>query len=153
MEFSILLSGVVVKFGALGLYRVMQLQTTALCAVILLSCGTLAIIEATLRLLAQRDLKRIVALTTVIEMNWLAVCLGFGGSLFEDIGAFLLVAHSLTTAGEFYGVECLYRRYQSRDVAALSGVAYAAPLLFACLFLTTLVTIGFPPSSLFIAKV
>ena len=69
MEFSILLSGVVVKFGALGLYRTLVLQGNPLGAYLILACGTLAIVEAALRLLSQRDLKRVVALTTVIEMN------------------------------------------------------------------------------------
>jgi NADH:ubiquinone oxidoreductase subunit 4 (subunit M) len=69
VEFSILLSGVVVKFGALGLYRVFLLQSAPLSAHVIVACGTLAIIEAALRLVTQRDLKRVVALTTVIEMN------------------------------------------------------------------------------------
>jgi formate hydrogenlyase subunit 3/multisubunit Na+/H+ antiporter MnhD subunit len=72
--------------------------------------------------------------------------------VFDEIGAFLLVAHSLTTTGEFFSVECVYRRYGSRDLAVLSGLAYASPFLYACLFLTTLVTIGFPGTSLFLAK-
>ena len=153
VEFSILLSGVVVKFGALGLYRATLLQANPQVAYLLIACGTLAIVEATLRLLTQRDLKRVVALTTVVEMNWLAVCVGLGGSVLDEVGAFLLVAHSLTTTGEFYAVECVYRRYGSRDLAVVSGVAYAAPVLYAMLFLTTLVTIGFPATSLFAAKV
>ncbi len=152
VEFSILLSGVVVKFGALGLYRALLLQANPLGSHVVLACGTLAIIESTFRLVGQRDLKRVVALTTVIEMNWIGVCLGLGGGLFDQIGAFLLVAHSLTTAGEFFSVECVYRRLGTRDSAVASGLAYSAPFLFGCLFLTTLVTIGFPASSLFAAK-
>jgi len=152
VEFSILLSGVVVKFGALGLYRTFLLQSVSLGSYVLIACGTLAIVEASLRLLTQRDLKRIVALTTVIEMNWVGICIGLGGIVFDEIGAFLLVAHSLTTTGEFFSVEALYRRYGSRDAAVISGAAYATPLLYACLFATTLITIGFPGSSLFIAK-
>jgi len=152
VEFSILLSGVVVKFGALGLYRTFLLQSTPLCSYLVVACGTLAIVEAALRLITQRDLKRIVALTTVIEMNWVGVCIGLGGAVFDEVGAFLLVAHSLTTTGEFFSVESLYRRYGSRDAAVVSGVSFTTPLLYACLFVTTLVTIGFPGSSLFVAK-
>ena len=36
---------------------------------ILAACSLLGILEASFRLFAQRDLKRIVALTTVIELN------------------------------------------------------------------------------------
>jgi formate hydrogenlyase subunit 3/multisubunit Na+/H+ antiporter MnhD subunit len=69
VEFSILLSGIVVKFGALGLYRSLLLAEQGQTGLILAACCTVAILEASLRILAQRDLKRIVALTTVIEVN------------------------------------------------------------------------------------
>ena len=69
VEFSILLSGLVVKFGVYGLARICELQSSGPCVGLLFSVATLAILEATLRLFAQRDLKRVVALTTVIEMN------------------------------------------------------------------------------------
>ena len=152
VEFSILLSGLVVKFGALGLYRTLLLQTSPVCGYLLLGCSFIAIIEATFRLLGQRDLKRIVALTTVIELNWVGVCIGLGGGVFDKIGALVLVAHSFTTAAEFFSVECLYRRFGTRDLAAISGVAYTTPALFGFLFLSTLTTVGFPGTSLFAAK-
>lgn len=141
-----------VKFGALGLYRTVLLQATPTCGYVLVACCTLAILEATFRLLAQRDLKRIVALTTVIELNWAGVCIGLGGSAFDQVAAFILVAHSFTTAAEFFCVECVYRRFGTRDIAAVAGVAYTAPHLFQGLFLTLLTTVGFPATSLFAAK-
>jgi NADH-quinone oxidoreductase subunit M len=153
VEFSILLSGVIVKLGAVGLYRVSLALNDGFCGGVFMAACTLAIIEATLRLLAQRDLKRVVALTTIIEMNWVGLCLSLGGETFDQIGAFLLVAHSLTTTAEFFMVEVLYRRWGVRDAAAISGVAFTSPLLFSAAFVTTLITIGFPLSSLFIAKV
>lgn len=152
VEFSILLSGLVVKFGALGLYRTLLLQTSPVCGYILLASSSLAILEATFRLLGQRDLKRIVALTTVVELNWVGVCIGLGSGEFDSIGGLVLVAHSFTTAAEFFGVECLYRRFGTRDLTGISGVAYTTPVLFSFLFLTTLTTIGFPATSLFAAK-
>lgn len=87
-------------------------------------------LEVGFRILAQRDLKRIVALTTVLEVNWIGVCLGLGGDQFEMVGAFILVAHSLTTAAEFFLVECVYKRYQTRDIVSLSGLATSLPHLY-----------------------
>lgn len=152
VEFSILLSGVVVKFGALGLHRVLTLTGGSGGHLFLLSCCTLGILEAAVRLLAQRDLKRIVALTTVIEVNWLGVCLGFGGSQFDGVGVLVLIAHSFTTTAEFLLVECLYRRYRTRDLLGLTGLAAQAPSLQFLSFLNVLTTIGFPGTSLFAAK-
>lgn len=69
VEFSILLSGAVVKFGVFGVARVLSFYAGAVVPQVVLACASLALFEATVRLLAQRDLKRIVALTTVVEMN------------------------------------------------------------------------------------
>jgi len=110
-------------------------------------------VEVGFRVLAQRDLKRVVALTTVLEVNWIGLCIGFGGDQFELIGAFILVAHSLTTAAEFFSVECIYKRYQTRDIISLSGLASALPYLYWWVFIVVLITIGFPGSSLFTGKV
>jgi NADH-quinone oxidoreductase subunit M len=92
-------------------------------------CSLLGILEASLRLLAQRDIKRVVALTTVIELNWVGFCIAKGGLYFDQLGAYLLVAHSFTTSSEFFLVECIYKRYHTRDFFFISGVAGSLPLL------------------------
>ena len=129
VEFSILLSGVIVKFGALGIFRFMSQGNFFLNNQVLAACSLLGILEASFRLFAQRDLKRIVALTTVIELNWIGFCVAKGGFYFEQIAAFLLVAHSFTTASEFFIVECLYKRFHTRDFFFISGVASSTPIL------------------------
>lgn len=128
MEFSILLSGVIVKFGVLGLARFVVLPGSQLMGLVLAAISLVAMVEALLKLPAQRDLKRIVALTTVVEMNWLTLCLALGG-LFEDLARLLLVVHSFATALEFYLVECISRRFGSRDIAKLAGLSSTLPLL------------------------
>lgn len=69
------------------------------------------------------------------------------------MAGFLCVAHSITTTAEFLIVEFIYRRRQTRDVGGLSGLAYTSPHLFKMSFGHTLVTVGFPGTSLFVAKV
>ena len=80
VEFSILLSGFIVKLGILGLIRILDNFQNNYVLYVLMSLAILAIIDATIRLFAQQDLKRIVALTTVIEMNWLMICFILGES-------------------------------------------------------------------------
>lgn len=152
VEFSILLSGVIVKFGALGVYKFINQAGFVLNNQVLMACSLLGIIEASFRLLGQRDIKRIVALTTVIELNWIGFCVAKGGLVFDQIGAYLLVAHSFTTSSEFFLVECLYKRFHTRDYIFISGVANTMPVLWVMSLLAVLVTIGFPGTSLFTAK-
>lgn len=152
VEFSILLSGVIVKFGALGVYKFINQAGFFLNGQLLMACSLLGVIEASFRLLGQRDIKRIVALTTVIELNWIGFCMAKGGLVFDQIGAYLLVAHSFTTSSEFFLVECLYKRFHTRDYVFISGIANSTPLLWLVSLFAVLVTIGFPGTSLFTAK-
>lgn len=62
------------------------------------------------------------------------------------------MAHSFTTASEFFLVECLYKRFHTRDFFFISGVASSTPMLWYVALVTVLVTIGFPGTSLFTAK-
>lgn len=77
-EFSIFLSGFLVKFGVLGLYNVYRhFNNNFYFFYILHFLSLVGLVDATVRLFSQVDLKRIVALTTVIETNWLTLCLSY----------------------------------------------------------------------------
>lgn len=79
VEFSILLSGLIVKLGIFGLAQFLPFFSpeALLC---LIALATIALFEVCVRFWGQRDLKRVVALTTVLEMNWLVICLALGGN-------------------------------------------------------------------------
>lgn len=116
------------------------------------SLAAIGLFDAASRLPAQRDLKRIVALTTVIEMNWAVLALGLGGAQQVGVAGYLCVAHCLTTTTEFFLVEALAKRFGTRDIAQVGGLALAAPQLWVLSVAAVLVTIGFPGTSLFWAK-
>lgn len=152
VEFSILLSGVIVKFGLLGLFKFLVNGAFFWTYNLLAGLAFLAIVEATLKIFNQRDLKRIVALLTIVEMNWICFTFALGGAYFEQIGAFLLVAHSLATATEFFLVETIYKRTGTRDFTKLGNLFSSHWGLGSFSFLALLVTLGFPGSSIFYAK-
>jgi len=129
VEFSILLSGVIVKFGIFGLFRYIIAPGAQLAVTLLAALALVAMLEATLKLPSQRDLKRIVALTTVVEMNWLVFATALGGHYLDNMAQALVIVHSFATALEFYLVECLSRRFGTRDMTKLTGLAGAAPVL------------------------
>lgn len=152
VEFSILLSGFIVKLGVFGLFKVFLAFGGGFATHFFFALCLIGLCSASLRLFSQRDLKRIVALTTVIEMNWLGLCLALGGFAFHNLAFYLIVAHSVTTALEFSAVESLSRRYGSRDVGSIIGLFAQLPFLGAITFLIILITIGFPGTPLFTAK-
>ena len=68
-EFSIFLSGFLVKFGVIGFYKIIISVGSGQVALIGVFVGLVGIIESSFRLWGQVDLKRIVAITTIIETN------------------------------------------------------------------------------------
>jgi NADH:ubiquinone oxidoreductase subunit 4 (subunit M) len=115
-----------------------------------MSC--LAIIDAAIRLFAQVDLKRVVALTTVIEMNWLNLCYVLGDPNLSHLAHFIIVVHCFTTASEFLLVEFVTKRYSSRNYWQIAGLWYRTPLLWYLSFIVVFTTIGLPGTSIFFAK-
>lgn len=152
VEFSILLSGFIVKLGVFGLYRLVIAANSPITALVLFGLSLVGLIVASLRLFAQRDLKRIVALTTVIEMNWLGLALAAGGFVFDTLVSYIIIVHSVTTSMEFFTVELITKRFGTRDCTSISGLFYATPLFATLTFFVILVTIGFPGTPLFLAK-
>jgi NADH-quinone oxidoreductase subunit M len=152
VEFSILLSGFIVKIGVLGLHRTLWAADEPQAGLFAASLATIGLFDAASRLPAQRDIKRIVALTTVIEMNWAVLALGLGGAQQVSIAGYLCLAHCLTTTTEFFLVEAVTKRFGTRDIAFIGGLALAAPQLWLLSVGAVLITIGFPGTSLFWAK-
>jgi NADH:ubiquinone oxidoreductase subunit 4 (subunit M) len=152
VEFSILLSGYIVKVGVLGLYRTLSMAESPSLSLLTSAFAVIGLFDACSRLPAQRDLKRIVALTTVVEMNWAVLALSLGGVQQDSVAGYLCIAHCCTTTTEFFLVEILTKRFGTRDVSYIGGIATSAPLMWILSILAVLITIGFPGTSLFWAK-
>ncbi len=152
VEFSILLSGYIVKVGVLGLYRTLAVAEAPSLNLLTGALAVVGLFDAGSRLPAQRDLKRVVALTTVIEMNWAVLALSLGGGQQDSVAGYLCLAHCYTTTAEFFLVEILTKRFGTRDISYIGGVAISAPLTWLLSMAAVLVTIGFPGTSLFWAK-
>ena len=152
VEFSILLSGFIVKLGILGLWRILDALAPDWIYLLIFFVSLMAICDATVRLFAQTDLKRIVALTTVIEMNWLNLCYLAGDINLVFLANFLIVVHCFTTTSEFLLVEFISKRYGTRDFWQISGLWYNTPVLWYYSFIVVFTTIGFPGTSIFMAK-
>lgn len=120
---------------------------------LVLVLATAGLLSATLTLLYQIDLKKIVALCTVIEMNWLVFSLfvGFDIVLFK-LSLVLMFVHASMTTVEFYSVDILYRLYHTRVYYRISGFAYICPAMSGLFWLMVFIIIGIPGTSVFTCK-
>lgn len=102
--------------------------------------------------LGQRDLKRILAYTTVSVLGTLTMLLGVGTELAVKSAVVLLVAHALYKAALFLVAGNVDHGTGTRDVTALGGLARALPWTFAAAVLAALSMAGAPPMFGFVGK-
>lgn len=152
-NFSIFLSGVLVKFAFFGLLRcLLTLNLDPSCPFILpfLAVG---LIEASLKLFLQIDLKKLVAYATVVEMHWLTMCVVSGSSPLLLAGLAMLLNHALLSSNAFLLVDAINRRFKTRLITELSGLNLLCPKLFILSFINCLLFLGFPGSLTFVSEV
>jgi NADH-quinone oxidoreductase subunit M len=152
---SILLAGVMLKMGTFGFIRyAMPLFPEAALAhaPLIATLGVVGIIYGSLMCMAQTDLKRLIAYSSVAHLGF--VMLGLSALTQEAVsGAVLqMVNHGISTGALFLMIGYLYARTHTRDLAAYGGVATVAPALAATFLVITLSSIGLPGTNGFVGE-
>jgi len=152
---SVDLAGVLLKIGIYGFLRFslpMLPDATAAAAPWILGLGVVGILYGALVALAQTDLKRLIAYSSVSHMGYCVM----GVAALEPVaveGATLqLINHGLSAAGLFALVGMIYERYHTRSIANLGGIAARAPWLTVMFLLFTFSSIGLPGLNGFVGE-
>ena len=151
-NFSIFLSGVLVKFAFFGLLKCLislQLEPTYVWVYPILTIG---IVDAAFKLFYQIDLKKLVAYSTVVEMHWLVMCVISGQSCLLLASFCMLISHALLSTNSFLLVDAINRRFKTRLITEISGINFLCPKLFLIGLINCLIFLGFPGSIFFIAE-
>lgn len=152
-NFSIFLSGVLVKFAFFGFLKCLltiQLEPTFYFVYPFLVIG---ITDSVFKLFYQIDLKKLVAYSTVVEMHWLTICIISGQSSLILSGFCMLISHALLSTNSFLLVDAIARRFKTRLITEISGVNFLCPKLFLVSLLNLLVFLGFPGSIMFVSEI
>ena len=152
-NFSIFLSGVLVKFAFFGLFKllvVMQLEPTFIAVIPFLVIG---ISDSVFKLFYQIDLKKLVAYSTVVEMHWLTICVISGQSNLMLSSFCMLISHALISTNSFLLVDAVARRFKTRLITEISGINFICPKLFLMTLINILIFLGFPGSLFFVSEV
>ncbi len=152
---SVLLAGVLLKMGGYGFVRFclpIFPEMAHMFAPVVLWMSVAAILYGGYMALAQSDLKRLVAYSSVSHMGF--VTMGIFSFNNEGVeGALLqMVTHGLTTGAMFLIVGQLYDRTHSREIADYGGLQRRMPRFVAILSLFAVASFGLPATSNFIGE-
>ena len=144
---SILLAGVLLKVGSYGLLR-FNIGMTPLGAArlfpLLATLAVIGIIYGALAALAQTDIKRLVAYSSVSHMGFIVLGIFAFNATGLDGSAIQMVNHGLTTGALFACVGMIYERYHTRDMTQLGGLWNRLPILAFFLILAALGSAAVP---------
>lgn len=152
-NFSIFLSGVLVKFAFFGLLKCLitiNLEPTFYFIYPFLMIG---IVDAVFKLFYQIDLKKLVAYSTVVEMHWLTICVISGQSALMLASFCMLISHALLSTNSFLLVDAIGRRFKTRLITEINGINFLCPKLFIISLINCLIFLGFPGSIMFVAEI
>ena len=141
--FSIYLSGFLVKTALYGFYKLfffLFFDTLIISFTILF----FSIIDVSLKFYSQVDLKKLIAYSTVQEMNLIFCGLIWGTKKSFIYVSLFSLTHALLSTIFFYLVDIIYKRYYSRSVYNVIGVFELYPFISYIIILACLNYNGFP---------
>ncbi|GJL55769.1 MAG: NADH:ubiquinone oxidoreductase subunit M [Nitrospirales bacterium] len=152
---SIILASVLLKMGTYGFLRFslpMLPDATELFTPAMMTLSVIAIIYGAYMALAQADLKKLIAYSSVSHMGF--VTLGIFAFNAQGIeGAILqMVNHGITTGALFMCVGIIYERTHSRQISDNAGLATPMPQYATFLVIFALSSVGLPGMNSFVGE-
>ncbi|RZL49740.1 MAG: NADH-quinone oxidoreductase subunit M [Variovorax sp.] len=152
---SAVLAAIMLKLGAYGFLRFsMPIAPDASreWAWLMIALSLIAVIYVGMVALVQKDMKKLVAYSSVAHMGF--VTLGF--FIFNDLGVsggiVQMVAHGFVSAAMFLGIGVLYDRVHSRQIADYGGVVNTMPKFAAFALLFAMANCGLPGTAGFVGE-
>ena len=152
---SVILAGVLLKLGTYGILRFglfLFPQAAVDLAPWLLTLATIGIVYGAIVAAMQRDLKRLVAYSSVAHLGF--IVLGTFALTNQGItgGVLQMVNHGLSTGALFLLVGMIYERRHTREIAKLKGLQRPAPVLAAVFTVVMLSSVGLPGLNGFVGE-
>ncbi len=152
---SVILAGVLLKMGGYGFLRFsvpMMPQGTEFFIPLVFFLSVVAVIYTSLVALAQQDMKKLIAYSSVAHMGFVTVGIfslnqqGIEGALFQ------MLSHGVVSAALFLAVGVVYDRLHTREIERYEGLAENMPAYSLIFMLFMLASVGLPGTSGFVGE-
>jgi NADH-quinone oxidoreductase subunit M len=152
---SAVLAAIMLKLGAYGFLRFslpIAPDASREWAWLMIALSLVAVVYVGLVALVQKDMKKLVAYSSVVHMGF--VTLGF--FLFSDLGVsggiVQMIAHGFVSGAMFLCIGVLYDRVHSREISSYGGVVATMPKFAAFALLFTMANSGLPGTAGFVGE-
>ena len=152
---SVILAGVLLKFGGYGFLRFslpMFPIASADFTPFIFGLSVIAIIYTSLVALAQEDMKKLIAYSSVAHMGFVTMgCFaanqqGIEGAIFQ------MLSHGVVSAALFLVVGIVYDRIHSREISTYGGLVHRMPFYALIFMIFMLASVGLPGTSGFVGE-
>lgn len=152
---SVILAGILLKMGGYGFLRFslpMFPIASQEFAPLVLVLSVVAIIYTSLVALAQEDIKKLIAYSSVAHMGFVTMGIFTFSQQGIDGAIFQMLSHGLISSALFLCVGVVYDRLHTREIDAYGGLAARMPIYAACLLVFTMGNVGLPGTSGFVGE-
>jgi NADH-quinone oxidoreductase subunit M len=152
---SVILAAILLKMGGYGFLRfslpMFPLASEAL-APLVFAMSVIAIIYTSLVALAQEDVKKLIAYSSVAHMGFVTMGIFTFNAQGIDGAIFQMLSHGLVSAALFLCVGIVYDRMHTREISAYGGLVNRMPVYAVCFMVFTMANVGLPGTSGFVGE-
>jgi NADH-quinone oxidoreductase subunit M len=152
---SVILAAVLLKMGGYGFLRFsvpMFPLASAEFGSLMFALSVIAIIYTSLVALAQTDIKKLIAYSSVAHMGFVTMGIFTFSTQGTEGAIFQMLSHGIISAGLFLVVGVIYDRIHTREIAAYGGLVERMPIYAAFFMVLTMGNVGLPGTSGFIGE-
>ncbi len=152
---SVILAGILLKMGGYGFLRFslpMFPVASVDLAPLVFTLSVVAIVYTSLVALAQEDVKKLIAYSSVAHMGYVTLGIFTFNQQGIDGAIFQMLSHGLVASALFLCVGVVYDRMHTRDIAAYGGLVERMPIYAVCFMIFTMANVGLPGTSGFVGE-